>query len=73
MTKVKDNDVSERVPLEQAAAELGMNPQSLREYMKRGLMDVGVVMPSINGSGRRQYFVFRSKLDKYLGRGELNE
>ena len=32
----------ERVSLLDAARELGMNPQGLREYMKRGLIDIGL-------------------------------
>ena len=58
---------SERVPLLQAAKELGIAPQGLREYMKRGLIDLGVVMP---GSGKRKnYLIYRDKLDRVLGKG----
>lgn len=57
----------ERVPLLQAAKELGIAPQGLREYMKRGLIDLGVVMP---GSGKRKnYLIYRDKLDRVLGKG----
>ena len=44
--------MSERVSLKQAAAELGMSPQGVREYMKRGLIDIGVVLPNIKGKVR---------------------
>ena len=58
---------SERVPLLQAAKELGIAPQGLREYMKRGLIDLGMVMP---GSGKRKnYLIYRDKLDRVLGKG----
>lgn len=58
---------SDRVPLLQAAKELGIAPQGLREYMKRGLIDLGVVMP---GSGKRKnYLIYRDKLDRVLGKG----
>lgn len=57
----------ERVPLLQAAKELGIAPQGLREYMKRGLIDLGAVMP---GSGKRKnYLIYRDKLDRVLGKG----
>ena len=40
----------ERVSLLDAARELGMNPQGLREYMKRGLIDIGLVLPNSKGT-----------------------
>lgn len=64
--------MSERVSLYQAAKELGMAPQGLREYMKRGLIDVGVVLPSITGN-QYSYHIYREKLDKYLGKGKEDE
>ena len=60
--------MSERVSLKQAAAELGMSPQGVRECMKRGLIDIGVVLPNIKGKGKRQYFIYRDKLDRVLGK-----
>lgn len=58
---------TERVPLLQAAKELGIAPQGLREYMKRGLIDLGEVLP---GTGKRKnYLIYRSKLDRILGKG----
>ena len=38
------------------------------EYMKRGLIDIGVVLPNIKGKGKRQYFIYRDKLDRVLGK-----
>jgi len=58
---------SNRVSVQQAAKELGMNPQGVREYMKRGLIDIGLVVPSLTGDGNR-YIIMREKLDKVLGR-----
>ena len=57
----------QRVPLPQAAKELGMAPQGLREYMKRGLIDVGEVLPALNGNTLR-YHIYRDKLDALIGR-----
>ena len=46
MKGVKTVSTCERVSLLDAARELGMNPQGLREYMKRGLIDIGLVLPN---------------------------
>lgn len=59
---------TERVPLLQAAKELGIAPQGLREYMKRGLIDLGLVMPSLDGK-RHSYLIYRDKLNQVLGKG----
>ncbi|MFG6367808.1 MAG: hypothetical protein K1W16_05185 [Lachnospiraceae bacterium] len=61
---------SRRVPTAQAAAELGMSVQGMREYMKRGLIDIGKVLPAANGGGCKRYFVYRDKLDRHLGKTE---
>lgn len=60
--------MSERVSLIQAAKELGMAPQGLREYMKRGLIDIGTVVPCANGADKNRYLIFRHKLDAYIGK-----
>ena len=66
--------MSERVSVEQAAKEIGIAPQGLREYMKRGLIDIGAVLPNISGKGKsKRYLISRSKLDKYLGREERKD
>lgn len=60
--------MSERVPVTKAAKELGMAPQAVRERMKRGhLNEIGYVMPSIEGE-RTEYFIYRDKLDAYMGK-----
>jgi predicted transcriptional regulator len=64
----RDNVSTERVPLLQAAKELGIAPQGLREYMKRGLIDLGLVMPSLDGK-RYSYLIYRDKLNQVLGKG----
>lgn len=35
LVRKEEQSMSERVSLKQAAAELGMSPQGVREYMKR--------------------------------------
>lgn len=61
------NNENVRVSLEQAAKEIGMAPQGLREYMKRGKINIGYVLPALSGNGHR-YIIFRDKLDEYLGK-----
>lgn len=61
---------SRRVPLPQAAAELGMSAQGLREYMKMGIIDIGEVLPAANGGKGKRYHIFRDKLDRYMGIGQ---
>lgn len=60
--------MSQRVSVFEAAAEIGCHPQYLRQQMRTGKWDLGnVVKPSRNGS-RCEYFIFRAKLDKFLGK-----
>lgn len=61
------NTATERVPLRKAAEEVGMSQQGLREYMKRGKIDIGYVLPSLSGK-QYNYIIFRDKLDAYLGK-----
>ncbi len=59
---------SKRVSVIQAARELGVAPQGVRVQMQRGKLDIGVVVPSVQGD-RLQYWIYRDKLDKVLGKG----
>ena len=63
----RSESTCERVSLLDAARELGMNPQGLREYMKRGLIDIGLVLPNSKGTGFR-YIIMREKLNRILGK-----
>lgn len=58
---------SSRVPLPEAAKELGMSQQALREHMKHKIIDIGYVIPSIEGN-RNVYLIYRDKLDRYMGK-----
>ncbi|MCM1026497.1 MAG: hypothetical protein NC432_08660 [Roseburia sp.] len=60
---------TERVSVMQAAEELGVSPQAVRVQMERGLLDIGVVLPSLQGD-RKQYWIYREKLNRLLGRKE---
>lgn len=61
--------MSEKVRLADAAAELGISQQSVREHMKRGIWDLGeVVPPSKSGKKTWEYHIYRTKLDRQLGK-----
>lgn len=59
----------EKVRLVDAAAELGVCQQSVREHMKRGFWDLGdVISPKKSGKKKWEYHIYRRKLDKHLGK-----
>lgn len=61
--------MKERVSLIEAAKEIGCAPQAVREHMKRGIWDLGVVVKADQrGKTTDAYYVFRRKLDKFLGK-----
>jgi len=47
---------------------LEWHSRGVREYMKRGLLDIGEVLPSVSGTKTLRYFIYRDKLNKYLGK-----
>lgn len=65
-------NVNERVSTKEAAKAIGCNEQYLRERMRdKGARrwDLGtVVKPGTRGKNYK-YYVFRPKLDAFLGRG----
>ena len=58
----------QRVSLLDAAVEIGCAPQALREHMKKGLWDLGEVVPPDQGSKNYRSYVFRRQLDRFLGK-----
>ena len=56
-----------RVPLPGGAKELGMSQQAVREHMKRKVIDIGYVLPGVEGE-RKSYLIYRDKLDRFLGK-----
>lgn len=61
--------MSEKVRLLDAAAELGISQQSVREHMRRGIWDLGeVVPPSKSGKKNWEFHIYRPKLNKQLGK-----
>lgn len=60
--------LTQRVSVVAAAKEIGCHPEYLRRQMKAGAWDLGnVVKPAAKG-GNNEYFIFRTKLDKFLGK-----
>ncbi|ODM03177.1 hypothetical protein BEI61_03971 [Eisenbergiella tayi] len=60
---------SERVPMKQAAKELGVAQETVRYYMMIGRWDdLGDVIPPNDRSTRYRFIIYRSRLDKHLGR-----
>lgn len=60
-----------RVTVAEAARELGVGQQCVREHMKRGLWPIGYAdSPKITGGKDWEYYIFRDKLDKFLGKGD---
>lgn len=58
----------QRVTVIDAAKEIGCDPDYLRQKMKKKTWDLGMVVPPSKPGGRYEYFIFRAKLDKFLGR-----
>lgn len=56
-----------RVTINQAAAEIGCNPQRVREKMYCGEWDLGAVIKLKGSVQKARYYVFRGKLDAFLG------
>lgn len=66
--------MSERVSVLDAARELGCGPQAVREHMKRGIWDLGEVIPPEKlGKKTWGYYIYRSKLDRILGKDSNNQ
>mgnify|MGYP000279122542 CR=1 FL=1 len=57
----------QRLTVKEAAAEIGCNVEYLRRQMKAGRWDLGSVIKPNAKIKNYQYFIFRAKLDKFLG------
>lgn len=62
--------MSERLTTEEAAKEIGCRVQAVRENMRRGIWDLGSVVPSGGKKRKYTYYVFRQKLNRFLGKTE---
>ena len=59
--------MSQRLTVKEAAAEIGCNVEYLRRQMKAGRWDLGSVIKPTSKVKNYQYFIFRAKLDRFLG------
>lgn len=64
---------TERVPINQAAKEIGCDPNVIRAMMYNGKWDLGEVRRLKNSCQKARYYIFRGKLDKFLGKENRHE
>ncbi|KJJ69352.1 hypothetical protein [Clostridium sp. FS41] len=63
----------ERVKVSDAAKELGMSKQAVREHMRRGLFDIGDYIPKEKtGKKQDEFHIYRPKLDKHIGKVNID-
>lgn len=60
--------MSERVSVADAAKEIGCAPEFLRLQIRNGNWDLGSFIKPQKGKKNYQYYVFRAKLDRFLGK-----
>ena len=58
----------QRVSVADAAREIGCYPEYLRRQMRAGKWRIGEVVKPTGASGRYSYFIFRAKLNEFLGK-----
>lgn len=65
---------SKRVPVKQAADELGMGLSEVRIRMRRNMFDppIGRTMKSLSGRQTR-YYIYRDMLDNYMQCGNIQK
>lgn len=56
----------ETVTIEEAAVMLGTSKQGVREMMKRKIIDIGIVYPSMSTGRTNRYMISREKLVRFL-------
>jgi len=60
-------EMSQRISVAQAAGEIGCDREYLRRKMQTGEWDLGSYIKPKRGQKKGTYFIFRGKLDKFLG------
>lgn len=71
MPALKEKDAScQRISVADAAKEIGCDADYLRQMMKKKRWDLGVVVAPATPRGNYQYWIFRAKLDRFLGLAE---
>lgn len=65
MEKCKED---QRVSVADAAREIGCHTEYLRRQMRAGKWKLGEVVKPAKASGRYNYFIFRTRLNEFLGK-----
>lgn len=65
--------MSQRVSVTEAAREIGCDKEYLRRKIKKGEWDLGAYGKPERGQKKGTYFIFRHKLDKFLGMAEAGK
>ncbi|WP_329808957.1 hypothetical protein [Enterocloster citroniae] len=69
----RKEQMCERVKVSDAAKELGMSKQAVREHMRRGLFDIGDYIPKEKtGKKQDEFHIYRPKLDKHIGKVNID-
>lgn len=63
----------ERISIKEACSILGMSAPTLRVLMQRGVLDIGECVAPTRPDGKWQYYIYRSKVMKVVGKGEEDE
>lgn len=70
LPKMKESDVMGRLWLspEEAAPVLGMKPAKNRNYMRRGILDLGLAIPpEKTGKTMWEFRIYPAKVEKIIG------
>lgn len=70
LPRMKESDVMGRLWLspEEAAPVLGMKPAKIRNYMRRGILDLGLAIPpEKTGKTMWEFRIYPAKIEKIIG------
>lgn len=65
--------MEQTMTVQEAADALGVSQQYIRELMKRGIADIGVVYPSLRSGERNRYLISRAKFENFVNGGNRND
>lgn len=63
---------NDRISVREAAAMLGMSEQGVKEHMKRNIFNPPIGHVTQVGKSRKQYHIYRSMIERYVGRENRN-
>lgn len=66
--------MAKRLTPKEAGEQIGCSAQCVRIKMRRGIWDLGkVIPPNKNGRTTWEYFIWQHKINEFLGIGEKGE